>query len=76
MQALNTTSAESFRQAAGFFQSAIDKDPSFAMAWLGLARAHDSMSSEVAPEFPTNRWELKPGTPWTWTPNLRRRMRP
>jgi Tfp pilus assembly protein PilF len=49
MQALNASSAESFRQAAGFFQSAIDKDPSFAMAWLGLARAHDSMSSEVAP---------------------------
>jgi serine/threonine-protein kinase len=49
MEALNASGAESFGKAAGFFQAAVDKDPNFAMAWLGLARAHDSMASELAP---------------------------
>lgn len=49
MEALNSGSTGSLEKAAGSFQSAIDKDHSFAMAWLGLARAHDLMQSSVVP---------------------------
>lgn len=49
MAAFNAGSGESFHQAADLFQAAIDKDQKFAMAWLGLARAHDLMESEVVP---------------------------
>jgi TolB-like protein/Flp pilus assembly protein TadD len=49
MEALNAGDVDSLRRAAAFFQSAIDKDRNFAMAWLGLARTHDLMQSAVVP---------------------------
>jgi TolB-like protein/Tfp pilus assembly protein PilF len=49
MEALNAGDVDSLRRAAAFFQSALDKDHKFAMAWLGLARTHDLMQSAVVP---------------------------
>jgi len=37
---------EEERKAAGFFQHAIDLDPSFAPAYIGLARSHASLSQD------------------------------
>lgn len=39
-EAWNATNLESFRKGAILFQAAVDKDPQFAEAWLGLANAH------------------------------------
>lgn len=36
----NIGSLQSFRNAVTFFQKAIDRDPHFARAWLGMAKAH------------------------------------
>lgn len=41
----NKRNGESFRQAAGFFQQAIDKDPNYAAAYAGLADTFALMSS-------------------------------
>jgi TolB-like protein len=49
MEALNNGSPDALQHAAAFFQSAIDKDHGFAMAWLGLARTHDLMQSGAVP---------------------------
>jgi serine/threonine-protein kinase len=52
MEALNTDSAEAVKNAAGLFRAALDRDRNFAMAWLGLARAHDAMQSAGARDVP------------------------
>lgn len=41
----NERTAEGFRQAADYFQQAIDKDPSFAQAYAGLADTFTLMST-------------------------------
>ena len=41
----NKRNAQSFRQAAGYFQLAIDKDPYYAPAYAGLADTFSMMSS-------------------------------
>jgi TolB-like protein/DNA-binding winged helix-turn-helix (wHTH) protein/Tfp pilus assembly protein PilF len=47
----NERTAEAFRQAAGYFQQAIDKDPNYARAYAGLADTFSLMSTwQVGPQ--------------------------
>jgi TolB-like protein/DNA-binding winged helix-turn-helix (wHTH) protein/Flp pilus assembly protein TadD len=41
----NKRTSDGFRQAADYFQQAIDKDPNFAQAWAGLADTYSLMST-------------------------------
>ena len=64
------------KTAISYFNQAIDKDPSYAQAYAGLADAYGVLTNRMAPTPMTwflNRW-LRPRRPWNSIPHWRARM--
>jgi TolB-like protein/DNA-binding winged helix-turn-helix (wHTH) protein len=61
---------EEKKKAAEYFQQAIDADPSFALAYVGLAAAHQALLWPTSQDVEVNRRasdkviELDPNSPW------------
>ena len=61
---------EEKKKAAEYFQQAIDADPSFALAYVGLASAHEALLWPTSQDVEVNRRatdkviELDPNSPW------------